>query len=139
MTPTATMEMAGHLGFSLAIHDNKLRMSGKSPPPAELLSAIRANKVELLRMLSARPTFTGDEIVVYCDFYCSRPVAERAAMTKLATSIRQATGWPRESCDMEGCRQSWLAAGSPPGPFTLAQDGLVQREAVVAVDSKENE
>jgi len=73
------------------------------------------------------PTFTEDETRLLADFYCSRPRPERLAMHRRTLYLRADRGWAWEVCELHADREGWIAAGSPPGPFTMATDGLNER------------
>lgn len=73
------------------------------------------------------PIFTEAETRLLCDFYCSRPRPERLAMHRRTIYLRADRGWPWEVCELQADREGWIAAGSPPGPFTIASDGLNER------------
>jgi hypothetical protein len=73
------------------------------------------------------PTFSEAEERLLCDFYCSRPRSERLTMHRRTVYLRADQGWPWKVCELQADHEGWIAAGSPPGPFTMASDEFNER------------
>ena len=107
------------------------------PPPIELFYKLHSKCIYPINPINTpapdkpapplpdrEPKFTEAEERLLCDFYCSRPRAERLAMHQRSLYARTDKGWSWDACFIQAYREAWDAAGRPQGPFVMADDGF---------------
>jgi len=99
------------------------KLSSKSINPINPINTTTPDKPEP-PLPDKEPTFTEAEERLLCDFYCSRPRAERLAMHRRSLYARADKGWPWDVCSLHAYQEAWQAACRPQGPFVMADDGL---------------
>ena len=108
------LEKLHGIGAALWVDGADLHYKGEIPP--DVLDSLSRNKRDVIQLLNTMPVFTTQQERTLCDFYTSRPRAERLAMHRRGVELRRDRSWPFYVADLEAMREADAAAGKPSGP-----------------------